>query len=111
MQPLLLFYERFREDGFEVVTISIDENASEALSVFGEQQPPWISLVRSDESFEAMLNNLGVQMVPYMILVDKTGKVYKIHVPLRDLEPSLLKLLGKAEDSQSEPAASEESGE
>ncbi len=93
MQPLMLFYERFKDDGFEVVTVSIDEDPAEAINIFQEQQPPWTSLFRNDESYDEMLDQLGIQMVPYLMLVDKQGKVVSVHTPLRDLEPKLVELL------------------
>ena len=98
MQPLMLFYERFKDKGFEVVTVSIDEDAAEAISIFQEQQPPWTSLFRDDESYNEMLDQIGIQMVPYMILIDKDGSVVKIHVPLRDLESSLIELMDIKEE-------------
>jgi hypothetical protein len=98
MQPLMLFYDRFKDQGFEVVTVSIDEDAAEAISVFQNQQPPWTSLFRDGESYDEMLDQFGIQMVPYMILVDKDGKVNRVHVPLRELEPSLIELIGVKEE-------------
>lgn len=98
MQPLMLFYERFKKRGFEVVTVNIDEDAAEAMSIFEDQPPAWTSLFRNDESYDEMLDQLGIQMVPYMMLVDKEGHVVKVHVPLRDLEPSLIELVGLEEE-------------
>lgn len=103
MEPLLGFYSRFNADGLEIVSLCIDKNVEKATSVFGDRHPPWISLFSSNDAYQEKLESTGIQMLPYVILLDRNGAVDKIHVPLRDIEPNLMRLLGTSVDFEVAP--------
>lgn len=76
-------YDRFHEDGFEVVGINVDQDRANAIDYLKTQRLPWPVLM--DEvaaGLDANPNAIryGVRAVPFVMLVGRDGKVADIHV-------------------------------
>lgn len=93
-------YEKYREAGFEVVGVNLDED-QDVLSQFkAANKLPWTNVV-SDKNTELGFNNplavrCGVRYIPFVMLIDKTGKVAAIHTRGERLEPAVKLLLDEA---------------
>lgn len=99
-------YELYRDKGFEVVGISIDEDRA-ALDEFLTRTPlPWIQLHQSDpgETGNENAYRYAVEKIPACFLIDQNGNVVSLHCRGEKLPELLEKLLGPAEKK---PAAEE----
>ncbi len=87
-------YEAYREQGFEIVSLSMDEN-EEDLRRFLEETPlPWPVVFRSDPQLRGITNDpnairCGVSFLPTMLIVDPEGTVVGLKSPGEDLEKKL----------------------
>ena len=94
LQQLVQIYRRYQPQGVEIVSFCIDKNISQALSVFGNQAPPWISMYRkTDTNNPQGLQQMGIQRVPYLALLDRDGKVADLGVSIQKLPDELQALL------------------
>jgi hypothetical protein len=94
LQQLLQVYRRYQPSGLEIVSYCIDKNISQALSIFGNQTPPWVSMYRKvGESDHQGPEKAGVQQIPYLVLLNREGVVVDVSVPIRKLTDELEKLL------------------
>lgn len=107
-------YAGYKDKGFEVVGVSLDDDR-EALDKFIKQHKvPWITLHEEDEEARQHTPTYyGIMGIPTVILVDKEGKVVSLDVRGPNLGKALTKLLGppaevKTEDD--EDAADEKKG-
>jgi thiol-disulfide isomerase/thioredoxin len=92
-------YEKYRDAGFEVVGVNLDED-QDVLSQFQEQNKLAWNNVVSDKNGELGFNNplavrCGVRYIPFVMLIDKSGKVAAIHTRGARLEPAVKELLGE----------------
>ena len=101
-------YERYHDRGFEVVTISLDDDR-QALDDFVKEEPiPWIMLYDGPWSENANAIYYGVSGVPDLILVDKEGKVVTHGWQGEVWRKKLPELLGvKDDDDKDDEAASD----
>ena len=94
LQQLLQVYRRYQPRGLEIVSYCIDKNVSQAISIFGNQTPPWISMYRkTGEPDHQGPEKAGVQQIPYLVLLNREGVVVDVNVPVRKLTEELEKLL------------------
>ena len=91
-------FTRYRGKGFEVVGVCLDQDPK-AVEQFLEPQPlPWPMVLGSDPAARGLKLPLAVQCgiddIPFMVLVDPSGKVKDIHVRGAELDRQLAALLG-----------------
>ncbi len=104
-------YERFHEQGFEVVGISLDDDR-EALETFlKDNEIPWTNLFAAPKDGEPQqpptAEYYGVTGIPTAILVDREGKVLSLNARAEALTALLEGEFAKApvEKSEDAPAA------
>lgn len=92
-------YERFRNDGFEVVGINLDEDPSTLSSFFSLQELPWPTVVSADPQKRGMETPIavrcGVEFIPFLVLVGRDGRVAALNVRDQDLGPKIAELLSE----------------
>jgi thiol-disulfide isomerase/thioredoxin len=102
-------YEKFRDRGFEVIGVNLDEDLDTVREFLGVQSPPWPIVVSPDPEalgFKSpMAVKCGVDAIPFLILIDGEGKVNALHVGGPQLEEKLAELLGPV--TEEKPAAQE----
>jgi peroxiredoxin len=92
-------YAKYRDRGFEVVGVSLD-NSSQALKRFVKQEGiPWKQLFDDSESTpngwkHPMAVRYGINAIPAALLVDRDGIVVSMNARGEELERQLKKLLG-----------------
>jgi thiol-disulfide isomerase/thioredoxin len=110
-------YRRYKEQGFEVVGISLDFEIDSLIAFTARQPLPWTVIV-SQELFDKktiesnkpdthpLARDIGIPEIgiPFVVLVGKDGKVDSIHVRGEKLSNRLAELLGDPAPSQ-KPAA------
>lgn len=107
-------YDKFHDQGFEVVGINLDDDTETVEEFFAAQPLPWTTVVSSDNNKRGFSHpeavKCGVNSIPFVVLVGRDGKVAGIHVRGERLEKELTKMLASndapAEES-SEPAEKE----
>lgn len=85
-------YAKYKDKGFHVVSISVDEQESDWKSAIATHNMPWVQL--RDVSGNAA-TTYGVTSIPYTLLLDKEGKIVGRDFRGGDLENKLQELLGK----------------
>ena len=94
LQQLVQVYRRYHASGLEIVSFCIDKNASQALSIIGNQPPPWLSMYRSQApSSQQGIDAAGVQQLPYLILLNKEGVVIDVNLSIQKMPDELEKSL------------------
>jgi len=100
---VLANYEKYHAKGFEVVGISLDENAEALTSFIEERQIPWVTLYQEGQGFEN--NNAryyGVSAIPTAILVNQEGNVVSLRARGEELTKHLEDLLGPVEEASAD---------
>lgn len=86
---MLAVYNKYKERGFEIVGIGLDEKKDAAQAFLKKLSIPWINLWESRKNgVSKVMETYGVNAIPTLFLLDKEGKV--ITIEARGL------LLGKA---------------
>lgn len=78
-------HSTFNEDGFQIVSVSIDSNYFDWEQASEEQSLPWINVGEMSGWDGATATAYGVQFVPKSYLVDREG-----HILQKDLNPDEL---------------------
>ena len=99
MPALKATYEKFRERGFEVVAISLDDKESALRRFIKEKGLPWPQHFDGKGWENKFALQYGVFSIPTMWLVDKCGNLRATNVRF-DLEQRIKSLL----DEQESPA-------
>lgn len=69
-------YLDYREKGFEIVAISVDEDREKLEAFIRENEIPWINLWdEENRSSPVAVQQYGINAIPTMILLDREGKV------------------------------------
>jgi thiol-disulfide isomerase/thioredoxin len=92
-------YEKYKDQGFEVVAITIDDPVEDALEFLDDMETPLSYHVVLDLTAEIM-DQYGVVGMPTSFLIDREGIVRKVHKGFRQgdtelLEQALLGLLAE----------------
>ena len=90
--------EEFGSKGFEVLSINMDENLPEARNFLASNKLPWKTYHSNDPSAlgfkSAFAKQLGINAIPFLVLVGSDGKVAAVHVRGDRLAPSVRAMLG-----------------
>jgi thiol-disulfide isomerase/thioredoxin len=110
---VLANYQKYRDKGFEVVGVCLDEKRDAAEEYVAQSNIPWPSLFHqaSDEGGwqHPMAVKYGITGIPTAILVDQQGKVVDMQARGERLGATLQQLLGEpGEDETSAVEASDD---
>ncbi|MEQ8785396.1 MAG: TlpA disulfide reductase family protein [Pirellulaceae bacterium] len=95
-------YKQYKDRGFEVVGISIDENRGAVDEYVAEERVPWITLHDPSESGNPTANYYGIMSIPQMMLVGRDGKVVSLQARGEELNRLLAELIGPPEKASGE---------
>ncbi len=92
--PLLKELRTKYGKNFEVVGVCLDNDPQEMIAFLKQNDPRWPQLYEEGGlEGSRYATELGIQIVPTMILVDKQGKVVNRNIRTDELETELQKLL------------------
>ncbi len=79
-------YNEYSRRGFEVVSVSLDYNVNELKNYLRQNQMPWTHLYAEGDLDSPLSEQLGVAMVPTMILVGADGRVIDRNLIAQDID-------------------------
>jgi len=86
-------YTKYQDKGFEIVGVNLDDTDTEVSAFFEKESLPWIHLRSMDKSLAGFANplseRLSITAIPFMLLLDREGKVVQIHARGKRLEELL----------------------
>lgn len=88
-------FKTYGRQGFEVVSVSLDRDSNDVKKFLRNNPLPWVHLWEEGELDSPLADQLGIAMVPTMILVGADGKVIDRSLMAQDLD----KLLSREFDS------------
>jgi thiol-disulfide isomerase/thioredoxin len=110
-------YDQFHDLGFDVVGVNLDTDPEMIKRFFTFQKLPWVTVASPDvlagkvtdaapDAFHRlpMAEKVGIEGIPFLVLVGKDGKVDSLHVRGEKLRTRLVALLG---EPAKKPAADE----
>jgi peroxiredoxin len=88
-------YNRFKDNGFEILGISLDESKEQWLEAIEKDQLPWrhVSDFKGGAGDAARLYH--VEAIPMTVLLDEDGRITALNLRGRNLEEKLTELLGE----------------
>ena len=89
MKTILEMHQKYRRNGFTVVSVSLDNSADELKSYLDENNLPWIHLFEQGGLDSPLAEQLGIALVPTMILIGKDGAVLDRNISAADLDRAL----------------------
>lgn len=91
-------YEKYHDQGFEVIGISLDDDEQTLKEFLEEEQLPWPILFSSDSKATGwehpMASYYGISSIPAAILVDRKGKVVSLEARGSELGKMVAELTG-----------------
>jgi thiol-disulfide isomerase/thioredoxin len=92
---LAKLYEIYRQRGFEIVAICLDQERATLDEFIKSNSLPWINL-HETQGVSSTADRYGISALPTSILVGKDGRVVSLSARGENLEKLLEKLLGPA---------------
>ncbi len=93
-------YKKYKAQGFEVVGVNLDDDPQTVVRFLEVQPLPWTTVVSSDQNALGFDHPLavkcGIDAIPFIVLLDRDGKVNALHVRGEKLDQKLAELLGPA---------------
>ncbi len=91
-------HREFNSQGLEVLSINMDEKFADAQTAVKERNLPWQTYHSADPQNlgfrSSVALKMGINAIPFMILVGRDGKVVALHVRGERLLPTIQKVLG-----------------
>lgn len=73
------YYAEYKDKGVQFLSVSIDAKKDNWLKALKEEQMPWLQGWTPD-SGKVVLNTYQFNGIPFIILIDKEGKIYRKHL-------------------------------
>jgi Peroxiredoxin len=86
---VLKAYNRFKDENFDIISISIDSKKEAWLKAVKEDKLPWLNLIDKRTSKDCVAKAYGVMGVPSNYLIDPDGKIISKNLRGADLEIKL----------------------
>jgi peroxiredoxin len=86
-------YDELKDEGFDIVAVSLDQDLDAVRDFLQEKKTPWVNLI--GEETQQLAERYGVRAIPTMMLVDAEGQVVAVAHKVSELAPQARKLLEK----------------
>lgn len=90
-------YDQYRDQGFEIVAINLDQDVRLLKEVSALQPLPWVTVISDDPNKRGadypLVAKCGIESIPFSLLLDRTGAVAFVNPPRNTLEAKIQELL------------------
>ncbi|OYP36950.1 TlpA family protein disulfide reductase [Rhodopirellula sp. MGV] len=94
MKLLSRLQARYRREGLTLVGINVDAQRTDAVAFLNENRLPWVQLFEEGGlEYSRLSKAFGVQTLPTMMLIDKTGTVVSNNIGANELDEAIDKLV------------------
>jgi peroxiredoxin len=90
---LVKLYEKYRDKGFELISVSLDHKADAWINAVEKDGLTWTQLVDFNAWAGEAVKTYGVRLIPYKFLIDKNGIIVEKNLRGKDLDILLSKYL------------------
>ncbi len=87
-------YEKYKDKGFEILSVSIDKQDSDWKKALEEEQMPW-QQVCAPNSGKDIMKTYQFGGIPHLVLLDKDGKIIEKGITVTQLDEKLAKIIKK----------------
>lgn len=89
-------YKRYKNQGFEILSISIDRKWTDWTNGLESLQMPWLNVIDQtlDKGAPGITNLYQVHFIPHYILLDKTGKILVNSGKDNDIDTKIREIFG-----------------
>ena len=87
-------YKKYKSKGFEIVSVSVDDDQDAWKKAISDNGMDWIQLLDSDERESSASLVYGVRSIPSTFLIDSEGTIIERNLRGGELEEKLKELLG-----------------
>jgi thiol-disulfide isomerase/thioredoxin len=94
MPKVTAAYEAYKDKGFEVIGISLDEDKAAVEKFIADNKMPWPQYVDGKGWENELAQHFGIRSIPATFLVGKGGKIVASNLRGPDLEAEIKKALG-----------------
>lgn len=91
---LIKIYPKYKDKGFEVFSVSIDDNKKDWKRAIEKDKITWKTVIDPGGWSAPIVAQWKVDAIPTSFLIDKTGKLVAMDLEGKELEKSLKELLG-----------------
>jgi alkyl hydroperoxide reductase subunit AhpC len=89
-------YEQYKDNGFEVFSVSLDSDAARWKKAIEQDQLSWPNHVSDLAGWRnAAAREYGVSSIPHTMLIDRDGTILATHLRGNALESTLRGVFGK----------------
>jgi peroxiredoxin len=92
---LVKLYKEFKNQGFEIVAISLDQGKMAWLDAIKQDGLPYTQLIDSRGSKSEVADSYGIYQIPTQFLIDKEGKLQEKDLGGKQLRSAIQQLLKK----------------
>lgn len=75
MPVLTELYNKYKDKGFEIIGISIDNNEHQWKQAIEKHNMTWLQIISKKEKSNNAEEKYDVKYIPYTVLIDSTGKI------------------------------------
>lgn len=91
---LVKLYPKYKDKGFEILGVSLDEDASDWQKAVKKDKISWLQVIDNGGWESKTVNQWRISAIPTSYLINKDGTLIAMDLEGKDLEKSLKELLG-----------------
>jgi Thiol-disulfide isomerase and thioredoxins len=88
---LVKIYDKYKNQGFEIVSISIDREKNDWIKALNDNDMPWSHLLDANGAASSIY---GINSIPHIMLIDKDGQIIGRELRGKSLEKKLEEVFG-----------------
>lgn len=88
-------YQKYHADGFEILSVSIDQNNKAWKNAMLKENMPWQQVIdhyAAGMDSSELMSSLGIASVPFVLMLDKEAKVLMINPAKEEIDEQLKKI-------------------
>ncbi len=95
MPNIAKIYEKHKENGFEIIGISLDKNQSSWKNAISKNNMIWTHIIENKGWESDVMISYGIKSIPYIILIDENGVIVSRNLRGEKLASEIEKILSE----------------